>query len=346
MVAALDARSEYWPPDEFIARTRSPVVGTAAVGMELRRGDGTPEVVSLIEDGPAARAGVAVGERLVEIDGWPTAGAPLGAVVQRLRGAPQSAVTLVFERDGTRRTLTLQREPVKPFTEQTLRLGILEPGGQSPRVWHLAIRKFEQGTLRELDTAGSKALSDGHAPAGGIILDLRDNTGGLLTTMVSLASAFLREGLPVGQIDGRSPRAKQRFVTGPRPPASYRETTLPEPLAATLKSAPLLVLVNDDTASGAEMLAAALQSNGRGRVAGLPTAGVGTIQSILTLTGTSAIKLTTSVWTGPRGEPLEGRGVTPDVTITTARGSRARARATGEDTELAQALEVLRRAPR
>jgi carboxyl-terminal processing protease len=343
MLGALDGRSEFWPPQEFREMQRGSA-GLASIGLELTRGDGTPEIVWTIDGGPAQRAGITAGERLLEIDGWPTAGASLTAVIQRLRGAPQSSVTLVLERNGARRAVTLQRDFVK---DQTVRLEVLG-GGAAPRVWHLYVRQLREGTLRDLEAAGTKALTDGQAPGGGIILDLRDNTGGLVSTMVNLASAFLREGLPLGQTEGRLPRARQRHVTKMPAPGSFSsEATIPPPLAATLKSAPLLVLVNPGTASGAEMVVAALQAHGRARVVGAPTAGAGTIQTVLPLTEGGALKLTTAMWLGPRGEPIEGRGVTPDVTITTARGPRARARAAaGEDTELTQALEILSRVPR
>ena len=339
MIGGLDARSEFLPPETGGMRTRRDggMFSQGAVGVEITRGGRTPEVVRAIEGSPAERAGVAPGDRIVEIDGWPTTGATLDAVVQRLRGATGTSVTLLLERAGTRTTVTVTRDII---VEQSVTLRALDAGA-----WHVRVSRLRDDTVRDLERAAAKALDEGGPPRAGIVLDLRDNTGGLVTAMVDLASAFLREGLLVGQSEGRAPRASQRHVTRGRT-AVAPETSAPAGVAGTLRAATLVVLVNGGTASGAEMVAAALQTHGRARVAGWPTAGLGTIQAYHVLNDGGAIRLTIAKWIGPGGEALEGRPVTPDVTLTTARGpAEPRRPAEGEDATLAQAIEVLRQPP-
>jgi carboxyl-terminal processing protease len=245
-------------------------------------------------------------------------------------------VTLLLERAGVRTTVTVTREIV---VEQSLSLRPLDTG-----VWHVRVSRLRDDTVRELERAAAKALDEAGPPRAGIVLDLRDNPGGLITAMVDLASAFLSEGLLVGQSDGRAPRASQRHLTPARAPVAP-ETSAPAGVAGTLRAATLVVLVNGGTASGAEMIAAALQTHGRARVAGWPTAGLGTIQAYHVLNDGGAIRLTIARWIGPGGEALEGRPVTPDVTLTTARGPAEPRRAAGDDPTLAQAIEVLRQPP-
>jgi carboxyl-terminal processing protease len=338
MIAGLDPRSEFLASDGGGPRTRRDgTFAQAGIGVELTRGGSAPEVVRALEGSPAERAGLEPGDRIVEIDGWATTGATLDAVVQRLRGAAGSSVTLVLDRAGARTTVSLTREII---VEQSVSLRALDPG-----VWHVRVSRLRDDTVRELERAIAGALDDGGPPRTGIVLDLRDNTGGLVTAMVDLASVFLREGLLVGQSEGRAPRASQRHVTRGRATGAP-DTSAPAGVAGTLRAATLVVLVNGGTASGAEMVAAALQTHGRARVAGWPTAGLGTIQTYHVLNDGSAIRLTIARWIGPGGEALEGRPVTPDVTLTTARGPAESRRPTGgDDATLAQAIEVLRQPP-
>jgi carboxyl-terminal processing protease len=340
MIGALDARSEFLSPERFGQTRRDSLMSTASVGVEVKRGETFVEIVRVIEGGPARTAGVAAGDRLLEIDGWPAARATLDAVVERLRGPAGTPVVLVVERAGARHTFTVQREHV---TEQSVSLRALDGG-----VWHLRVWRIRDETVRDLEQAAGRALADGGPPRLGIVLDLRDNPGGLLGVMVDLASAFLREGLLVGQTEGRTPRSSQRYVTRARIPRALATDGPPaESVTAALRAATLVVLVNGATTSGAEMATAALQFHGRARVAGAPSAGVGTIQTIHALGGHGGgIRLTTARWLGPGGEPLEARPVVPDVLLATARGPVERAgESAAADTALAQAIEVLRQPP-
>jgi carboxyl-terminal processing protease len=340
MLAALDARSEFLSPETFGQTRRDSLMSTASVGVEVKRGEGAVEIVRVIEGGPARAAGLAAGDRLVEIDGWLVSGATLDAVVGRLRGLVGTPVVLVVERAGTRHIFTVQREHV---SEQSVSLRALDGG-----VWHLRVWRIREETVRDVEQATGRALAQGGPPRLGIVLDLRDNPGGLLGEMVDLASAFLREGLLVGQTEGRTPRSSQKYVTRARIPRALGADSPPaESVTAALRAATLVVLVNGTTTSGAEMATAALQFHGRARVAGAPSAGVGTIQSIHALGGNGGgIRLTTARWLGPGGQPLETRPVVPDVLIATARGPVERVgESTAADTALAQAIEVLRQPP-
>jgi len=343
MAGALDGRSSYRTPEELRELTRgSANPALASLGLELAPRPGGPEVVMAFEGAPAARAGIATGDRLVEIDGWPTAGALLPAVVARIQGPVGSSVTLLLEREGVRRTLTVRRELLRA---QTVRLRRVTPAGLPTGVWHLAVLRLREETARDVERAAGRALGDGQPAPAGIVLDLRDNPGGLITAMVDLTSAFLREGLLVGRTEGRGSRQTQRFVTKARPAGAPAENSAsPERVAAVLRSLPAVVMINGGTTSGAEMVAAALQAHGRGRLVGSTTAGTGAIQTIFPLER-GALRLTTAVWHGARDEVADRRPVEPDVTIATARGPLARTHdPEGEDVELMQAIEVLRQA--
>ena len=260
------------------------------VGLEVRLRDGQLTVVAPIADGPAARAGVRAGDRLVAIDGVPTAGLSLVQVIRRLRGGIGSEVSLTLQRGGAGEDSVVRL--VRAHVE--IRVGVrrLATGHG-----YVRISQFDERTERQLDEA-LRSLADASDPPPGLVLDLRDNAGGLIVSAVRVADRFLASGLIVST-SGRGANQTQKYFAqkaGNWPPV------------------PMVVLVNGGTAAGAEIVAAALQRHERARLVGTRTFGHGTIATIVPLGDQAALRLTTARTYGPDGSPISD-GVAPDVTV-------------------------------
>ena len=291
MALALDDHSQFLDP----ARFRELQVGNpmAAIGIEIgKRGDAVM-VLEPIDGAPAQRAGIRAGDRLVSVDGEPFDGLSLEAAARALRGRPGSEAIVTVERPGV-------ADPMQfSIKRQLIRI--------RPRVeWlegdilYLQFRQMNsaigEGLVRSLEQ-----MVNARAPAG-IVLDLRDNTGGLLRTTTEIAGLFLQAGSLVGATKGKR---------GEEFKASRRSAAL----SGVLQTAPMVVLVNGKTASGGEILAAALQAHRRARLVGTPTFGMGSIQTIMPLGGNTALKLTTHYWMAPGERMLEGNPLQPDVNV-------------------------------
>lgn len=313
MVAMLDSHSKFLDEDEYRALYRgSP--GVAAIGVELRKDGGTLVVVDAFDGSPAARAGLRAGDRILRIDGADAGGLALGEASDRLRGAVGSTVALVYERPGA------SKPAPKPLDvaikREIVRLQTVRAAWRADRVLELRVTRFVEQTRSDVQREAARVAGAAEGEPRGIVLDLRDNSGGLLASAVDVAGLFLPEGAPVGSMHGlrgrllESYRASDRGQRGIAPAPA-----LTERLAQSLRTAPLAVLVNTRTASGAEILAAALQANRRALLVGEPTLGMGSIQTLFplgTIPGT-ALKLTTAYWQGPKDAELDGNPLRPDV---------------------------------
>ena len=294
MLASLDPHSAYIGPDLF-AELHSDRRGQfGGVGLEITKREGMVTIVTPIEGGPAARAGVVAGDQLLAIGDAPVRGQNLVEVVRQLRGPTGSTVGLTVRRQATDEvaTIALVREVVqiRPVTSE--RIG--------ERIGYVRITQFGERTTGALTDA--LAALQGEGPLDILVLDLRDNPGGLLTEAVRVADAFLDSGTIVAT-EGR---AEERQVFAAHPVGTWRGR--------------LVVLVNGGSAAGSEILARALQAHGRAAVVGAPTAGNGTIQTVLPLDEQAALRLTTSRAHDPSGAPLD-RGVQPDLVFEEARGA-------------------------
>jgi carboxyl-terminal processing protease len=211
----------------------------------------------------------------------------------------------------------------------------------APAILHLIVRRFDDSTLGETDAAIAPLLERIDTTPRALLLDLRDDTGGLFRGAIDFAGGLLPPGTVIGSLEGRHPTANQR-ISGER--AWAREA-----VAEWLRKVPMAVLVNGGTASGAEIVAAALQAHGRAPVLGTPTAGSGSIQTLLPLDDGGYLRLTTARWRTPKLEPLDDRPVTPDVLLVTGQSATAGAGAPARDVMLEQAVDILktrRTAPR
>ena len=332
MLANLDKLSAYLGSEEF----RELQVGTetAGIGIELKIESGFPVVVSAIEGTPASRSDLAPGDLIVRIDGFPTEGLALREVVQRMRGRPSSSLTLDLRRTGG-------PELRRVFTREIIRVQSVISRTTSEGYAHIRITQFQMYTLDNIAHALKSAHGDGAKPVPGIILDLRNNTGGLLNAAVGVTAVFLPQTTLVVETKGRTADASRRFHAGPE---DYLRTGARDPfkgLPDSLKSVPVVVIVNARSASGAEIVAAALQDHRRAKVVGERTFGAGTIQTILPMGNATAIKLTTAKFYRPNGEGIEGNPLVPDELISPAEAARPMGSA--DDPALSKARALLSR---
>jgi carboxyl-terminal processing protease len=319
MVASLDPHSAFLDPAEYEAMRVSTAGHYSGVGLEVAERDGRIAVVTPIDGSPAARAGVRSGDILLEIDGRTVRGGTLDEIIDRMRGFVGSSVRLTVERAGEPEPLqfALERSEVHVRTVRAEPL----PG----RYGYLRVTHFTDSTPRDFDRALTSLQSG--APLRGLVLDLRGNPGGVLESSVSVADEFLDSGVIV-RAEGRT--AESRFV--------LRATA-----GDALRNAPLVVLVDRGSASGAEIVAGALRDHGRATLMGERTFGKGSVQTVMPLANGQALKLTTSRYFTPSGASIHDRGLEPDVALAGAvRLEEAAATEATADPAVQAALQYLR----
>jgi len=312
MVGNLDKQSSYLDAEKFrdLQASSSPQVG--GIGVELKVEKGFPIVVSVIEGTPAARSDLAPGDAIVKIDGVSTEGLSLEETVRRMRGKPQSSLMLTLRRAGA-------PEPIqRTFKREVIRVRTVRQATTPEGYAHIRLTMFSENTLDGFASALKSAYGDGAKPVPGIILDLRNNPGGLLNTAVGVAAVFLPQDALVTELKGRIDDFNKRLVASP---VDYLRGQRMDPLKSipeAMKKAPLVVIVNRQTASGAELVAAALQDHRRARLIGERTFGLGTIQSIIPMDSSTAIKLTMAKFYRPNGQTTDGHPIAPDVLLSQA----------------------------
>lgn len=307
MLSNLDPHSSYLDADSF----KDLQVGTqgefGGLGIEVGMEDGLVQVVSPIEDTPAYRAGVKAGDLIFKIDDTLVKGLSLNDAVKKMRGKPLTRINLSILRKGETKPLelTLTREIIKV---QSVKSRQVEPGYGWVR-----ITQFQENTIPSLAKQIGDLYKDGELK--GLVLDLRNDPGGLLNGAVGVTSAFLPAGAVVVTTDGRTPDAKQEYKALPE---DYLRGTRVDPLKAlpeAVKSVPMVVLVNTGSASASEIVAGALQDHKRAIIMGTQTFGKGSVQTILPLPGNAAIKLTTARYYTPSGRSIQAKGIEPDIEV-------------------------------
>ena len=308
MVTGLDPHSAYLDADAF----RELQVGTqgefGGLGIEVGTEDGFIKVVSPIEDTPAARAGVKAGDLIVKIDEKPTKGMQLGEAVKLMRGKPKTSITLTLSRKGESGPIVVQlvRDVIRV---QSVRSKLIEPGYGFVR-----LTQFQEMTLENM----VKALENfdrQHGPLKGLVLDVRNDPGGLLHGAIGVSAAFLPPRTLVTSTDGRTEDAKRKYIASPEDYMRGSREDILQRLPAWVKTVPMVVLVNGGSASASEIVAGALQDHKRAVVIGTQTFGKGSVQSILPLSNNTAIKLTTARYYTPSGRSIQAKGVTPDLLV-------------------------------
>ncbi len=307
MLSGLDPHSAYLDAEAF----RELQVGTqgefGGLGIEVGTEDGFVKVVAPIEDTPAARAGVRAGDLIIRIDDKPTKGMSLNDAVKMMRGKPKTPITLTLSRKGETQPIVLQivRDVIRV---QSVRSKVLEPG-----IGYVRITQFQEHTVENLvkhldGLAKQNALKS-------LVLDLRNDPGGLLHGAVGVSAAFLPAKTIVVTTDGRTEDARRKYIASPEDYLRGTRDDVLRRLPAAAKSVPMVVLVNAGSASASEIVAGALQDHKRAVVLGTQTFGKGSVQSILPLSNTTAIKLTTARYYTPNGRSIQAKGITPDYLV-------------------------------
>ncbi len=315
MVSSLDPHSQYFDKKsykEFREGTSGRFVG---VGIEISFEDGLVKVVSPIEGSPAFRAGLKPGDLITKIDTTAVRGLTLNDAVKRMRGEPNTKVILtVFRKDENRSfPVTIVREEIKT---QSVRGKVIEPGYG----W-IRLSQFQDRTVDDF-VKKIEEIYKQEPNLKGLVLDLRNDPGGLLDAAVAVSAAFLPENVAVVSTNGQLADSKFSYKAAPE---FYLRRGGADPLKrlpAALKKVPLVVLVNEGSASASEIVAGALQDYKRGIILGSQTFGKGSVQTVRPLGPDTGIKLTTARYFTPSGKSIQARGIVPDVMIDeTAEGS-------------------------
>lgn len=319
MLSGLDPHSAYLDAEAF----KDLQVGTqgefGGLGIEVGMEDGFVKVVSPIEDTPAFRAGVKTGDLIVKLDDTPVKGMSLNDAVKRMRGKPKTDITLTIMRKGENRpiVLTLTREVIKV---QSVKSKLAEPG-----YGYVRVAQFQENTAASLVQHLDKLTKGGDLK--GMVLDLRNDPGGLLHGAVGVAAAFLPANSLVVSTDGRTEDAKREYRAVPEDYLRGTRDDFLRHIPASVRELPMVVLVNGGSASASEIVAGALQDHKRAVVMGTQTFGKGSVQTILPLNNSTAIKLTTARYYTPRGRSIQAKGIEPDIVVEeAANGSSKRVR--------------------
>ena len=307
MLAGLDPHSAYLDVDGYKELTIGTQGEFGGLGLEVGLEDGFVKVISPIDDTPAARAGIRSGDLIVKIDGTPARGMTLNEAVKRMRGKPRTNIVLEIARRGESKpiVLTLTRETIKV---QSVRSKMIEPG-----YGYVRVSQFQEHTGDLLAKQLEGLYKNG--PLKGLVLDLRNDPGGLLNGAVGVSAAFLPAKTLVVSTDGRTEDAKHMFYASPEDYLRGTREDYLKNLPPGVKTVPMTVLVNDATASASEIVAGALQDHKRAIVMGTQTFGKGSVQTIIPLGNNTAIKLTTARYYTPNGRSIQAKGVTPDILV-------------------------------
>ena len=307
MLTGLDPHSAYLDQDAF----KEMQVGTqgefGGLGIEVGMEDGFVKVISPIDDTPAARAGVLAGDLIVKIDDAAVKGMSLNDAVKQMRGRPNTQIRLTIVRKDTPNPveLTLTRAVIRI---QSVKATTLEPGYA-----YFRVTQFQEGTgdllARALETHVKGNMQ-------GIILDLRNDPGGLLNSAVAVTAMFIEQGKLVVYTDGRAEDSKMRLNASPENYLRGRNREdFVRRVPADARKLPMVVLVNAGSASASEIVAGALQDHERAVIMGQQTFGKGSVQTILPLGNNTAIKLTTARYYTPKGRSIQAKGIVPDIPL-------------------------------
>jgi carboxyl-terminal processing protease len=308
MVASLDPHSQYFDKKsfkEFREGTSGRFVG---VGIEISQEDGLVKVVSPIEGSPAFRAGLKPNDLITKIDDTVVKGLTLNEAVKKMRGEPNTKVMLtIFRKDENRSfPVTITREEIKTIS---VKGKVIEPGYG----W-IRLSQFQERTVDDFVKKVEEMYRQ-EPNMKGIVLDLRNDPGGLLDAAVAISSAFLPENATVVSTNGQLPESKFVYKAAPE---YYQRRAGADPLRrlpAALKTVPLVVLVNEGSASASEIVAGALQDHHRGTILGSQTFGKGSVQTVRPLGPDTGLKLTTARYYTPSGRSIQAKGIVPDVMV-------------------------------
>ena len=288
----LDPHSSFLDPEMYREMQVETSGSFGGLGIEITLRDDVLTVVAPIEGTPAYRAGIQPGDRILKIEGLSTKDMQLSDAVKRMRGKPGSKITISIVREGWAepKDFFITREQIRV---QSVRANQLEPG-----IEYIRLRQFQEQTANDLEVSLDKYVKEGKIQ--GLVLDLRNNPGGLLTSAVEVTEKFLESGKLVVYTEGRVRNQNMRFSSNAK---------------RVFSDFPIVVLVNQGSASASEIVAGALQDWGRAVVIGTQSFGKGSVQTIIPLSDGSGLRLTTAKYFTPKGRSIHGKGITPDIIV-------------------------------
>ncbi|MCU7905817.1 MAG: S41 family peptidase [Candidatus Thiodiazotropha sp. (ex Epidulcina cf. delphinae)] len=293
MVSGLDPHSNYLDSKDY----KDLQVGTkgefGGLGIEVGMEDGFVKVISPIDDTPAQRAGVQSGDLIVRLDDTPVKGLSLNEAVALMRGKPGTSIDITIIRKGGGKPIKLT------VTRDIIRVASVKSRLLDQRFAYLRISQFQANTTNDMLKSLKRLQGEADGEIQGMVLDLRNNPGGVLNAAVSVSDAFLESGLIV-YTEGREHDSQLRFEAAPDD---------------VLDGAPIVVLVNEGSASASEIVAGALQDHNRAVIMGSRTFGKGSVQTIIPITNTAAVKLTTARYYTPSGHSIQAEGIKPDIEL-------------------------------
>jgi carboxyl-terminal processing protease len=322
----LDPHSSFLDPESYREMQVETSGSFGGLGIEITLRDDILTVVSPIDGTPAYRAGLQAGDRIVKIDGLPTKDMQLSDAVKKMRGKPGTKVTISVVREGWTepKDFEIQREQIRVHSVRIHDLG----GG----IEYIKLRQFQEQTAHDLEQALEKFSQSGMKA---LVLDLRNNPGGLLTAAVEVTEKFVDDGKLVVYTEGRVRNQNMRFSAHAK---------------KTYSTMPMVVLVNQGSASASEIVAGALQDYGRATVVGVQTFGKGSVQTIIPLSDGSGLRLTTAKYFTPKGRSIHGKGITPDIIVEVPKDTSGKPPVPSldpveemkKDIQLQRALEVIK----
>ncbi|MDP2247325.1 MAG: S41 family peptidase [Nitrosomonadales bacterium] len=310
MLTGLDPHSSYLDADAFKDLQAGTQGEFGGLGIEVGMEDGFVKVVSPIEDTPAHRAGIQSGDLIIKLDETQVKGMTLNDAVKRMRGKPDTSIKLTVLRKGQAKPLEIN------ITRAVIKTKSIKPKMVEPGYAFVRVTQFQEHTGEDLAKALKALSEENKGNLKGLVLDMRNNPGGLLNGAVGVSAAFLPKGALVVYTEGRAEDAKMRLTATPEhyvrggPKADYLRD-----LPADFKNVPMVVLVNGGSASASEIVAGALQDHKRAIVMGTQTFGKGSVQTILPMNNGSAIKLTTARYYTPEGRSIQAKGIVPDIVV-------------------------------
>lgn len=302
MLETLDPHSAFMPPNMYKEMQEETKGRFEGLGIEITIKEGILTVVSPIEETPAYKAGILAGDQIVKIDGESTKNFTLMDSVKRMRGPRGTKVTITIMREGFTkpRDFTLVRDviPVRSVRHELL----------EKNYGYIRLSQFQEKTEGEFEKAMKALEEESKGTLKGLVLDLRNNPGGLLDQAVKIADRFIDSGLIVS-VEGRKEDQKMKFYAHP---------------GGNISRYPLVVLVNGGSASGAEIVAGAIQDQGRGILVGTQTFGKGSVQTIIPLKDGSGLRLTTARYFTPSGRSIQAKGIVPDIIVKLSKPEEAK----------------------
>lgn len=317
MLSELDPHSAYLDANSFEDLQENTTGEFGGLGLEVGMEDGWVKVISPMDDTPAAKAGIETGDLIIKLDDKSVKGMNLNEAVKAMRGPKGSKITLTIVREGEDgpRDVELVRDAIKI---QSVRAKLIQD-----EFAYVRIAQFQMGTGSDMVNALEKILKEAEKPVRGIVLDLRNNPGGVLQASVEVVDAFVNDGLIV-YTKGRVPNSDQQYS------ATVGDIT---------NGLPIVVLINDGSASASEIVAGALQDHHRAIILGTESFGKGSVQTVIPISEDRAIKLTTALYFTPSGRSIQAQGIVPDIHVERAKLTAIKPRAAYTEADLSRHLD-------